>query len=75
MSAEELVGEEWAEWYRLSPEERFRESMKLWDTYWALGGTLDAEPDTQIPFFDPEEWRESAGDGRAGLRILRRGGV
>jgi hypothetical protein len=57
LTAEEVVGEEWAEWYRLSPAERFRESMKLWDTYLALGGSLEPEPDTQSPFFEPEEWR------------------
>jgi hypothetical protein len=73
--AEDLVGAEWAEWYRLAPEERFHESMKLWDTYLALGGSLDPEPDTQSPFFDPDEWRENASHGRAGVRVLRRGGV
>ena len=72
---EDLVGEEWAEWYRLTPEQRFLESMKLWETYLALGGSLDPEPDTQSPFFDAEEWRENAVDGRPGVRILRRGGV
>ena len=72
---EDLVGEEWAEWYRLTPEQRFLESMKLWETYCALGGSLDPEPDTQSPFFDAEEWRENAVDGRSGVRILRRGGV
>jgi hypothetical protein len=73
--AEDLVGEEWAEWYRLSPEERFKESMKLWETYLALGGSLEPEPDTQSPFFDPEEWRANASYGRPGVRVLRRGGV
>jgi hypothetical protein len=33
ISAEELVGEEWADWYRLSPLERWRESEKLWQTF------------------------------------------
>ena len=75
ISAEDLVGPEWAEWYRLSPQERFRESMKLWETYLALGGCLDPEPDTQSPFFDPDEWRENATHGRPGVRVLRRGGV
>ena len=72
---EDLVGEEWAEWYRLTPEQRFLESMKLWETYLALGGSLDPEPDTQSPFFDPKEWRENAFDGRPGVRVLRRGRV
>ena len=49
---EELVGEEWAESYRMSPLERWQESAKLWQTYVALGGVLDPEPDTRSPFFD-----------------------
>ena len=75
LSAESIVGSEWAEWYALTPAERFRESMKLWDTYLALGGSLEPEPDTQSPFFDPQEWREDATHGRPGLRIVRRGGI
>ena len=47
---DELVGGEWAEWYRLTPVQRWLESEKLWQTYLALGGSLDLEPDTQSPF-------------------------
>lgn len=75
IQAEEIVEAEWAEWYRMTPAERFIESMKLWDTYLALGGSLEPEPDTQSPFFDEEEWRASAAHGRTGVRVLRRGGV
>jgi hypothetical protein len=75
IDAEDVVGEEWAEWYRLTPQQRFRESMKLWDAYLALGGSLEPEPDTQSPFFDAEEWGAGAAHGRAGVRVLRRGGV
>ena len=75
VSAAELVGEEWAEWYCLTPAQRFVESMKLWDAYLALGGSLEPEPDTQSPFFDADEWRENAADGRASVRLLRSGGV
>ena len=32
IAMEELVGEEWAEWYRLTPLERWRESQKLWQS-------------------------------------------
>src|SRR5450759_2122941 len=52
IQVEELVGDEWAEWYRLTPVQRWLESEKLWQTYLALGGSLDPEPDTQSPFFD-----------------------
>src|SRR2546421_4693920 len=65
ISAEELVGEEWAEWYRLTPRERWHESEKLWLTYLSLGGSLDPEPDTQSPFFDSAESRAGVADGRA----------
>ena len=53
ISAEQLVGEEQAEWYSLTPMERWQESAKLWEVYLSLGGSLDPEPDTQSPFFDP----------------------
>ena len=72
---EDLVGDEWAEWYRLSPAERWLESEKLWEVFLTLGGSLDPEPDTQSPFFDPEAPRPRPFDGRPGVRIVWRGGV
>src|SRR5205823_5658624 len=65
ISAQELVGEELAEWYSLTPLERWRESEKLWQVYLSLGGSLDPEPDTQSPFFDAEEWSALAADAEA----------
>jgi hypothetical protein len=35
---EELVGEEWAEWYRMGPLERWQQSAKFWQTGAAHGG-------------------------------------
>jgi hypothetical protein len=58
--AEDLVGEEWAEWYRLTAAERLAASTELWDTYLKLEGSLEPEPDTQSPFFDPAEWRANS---------------
>ena len=75
ISAEELVGEEWAEWYRLTPLERWRESEKLWQAYISLGGSLDPEPDTQSPFFDASATSARAADGRPGMRVVRRSRV
>jgi hypothetical protein len=72
---EELVGDEWAEGYRLTPRQRWQESEKLWQTYLALGGSLDPEPDTQSPFFDPRAPRPRVAHGRAGVRVLRRSRV
>jgi len=71
----ELVGEEWAEWYRLSPAQRWRETEKLWQAYLMLGGSLDPEPDSQSPFHDPEAPRSGAAHGRPGVRIVRRSRV
>jgi hypothetical protein len=75
ISAEQLVGEEMAEWYALTPLERWRESAKLWEVFLSFGGSLDPEPDTQSPFFDAEASSSRPVDGRAGLRVVRRGGV
>jgi hypothetical protein len=43
--------DETSDWYRLTPEERFEESQKLWEVFILLGGTLEPEPDSQSPFY------------------------
>jgi hypothetical protein len=48
--------------------------MKLWETYLALGGSLEPEPDTQRPFFDPEEWRENFARWGPRVRVIWGGG-
>jgi hypothetical protein len=60
MKPEDVTTEEWAEWYRLSPVERFLESMKLRARYIAMGGSLEPEIDLQSPFYSREEWEEFA---------------
>jgi hypothetical protein len=75
ISPEELVGEEWAAWYRLLPVERWRESEKLWNVYFHLGGSLETQPDTQSPFFDANARSPRSTYGRPGMRVLRRSGV
>lgn len=72
---EELVGGEWADWYRLTPAERWLESERLWIAYLSMGGTLDPEPDTQSPFFDASAARSCPAHGRTGVRVLRRSRV
>ena len=72
---DQLVGDEWAEWYRMTPEQRWAESSKLWEVYLTLGGSLDPEPDSQSPFFDADEWRTLFAHGRPSVRVVRRGGV
>ena len=75
IAAEDLCGDEWAEWYRLTPQERWAHSQALWPAFLALGGRLDPEPDTDSPFFDADAWRAVPADGRPGVRVLRRGRV
>ena len=72
ISAEELVGEELAEWYSLTPLERWRQSTKLWETYLSLGGSLDPESDTQSPFFNRAAQGTRPIDGRSGVHLVRR---
>ena len=64
--------DEWQEWFRLTPLERWRETMKLWAQYLAQGGSLDPEPDSQSPFDFPEQRGSRPVDGRSGMRVLRR---
>lgn len=73
--AADIDGEEWTEWYRLTPLERWQESQKLWEFYLAVGGSLDPEPDSQSPFDIEPEPRPLPIDGGTGMRVLRRGGV
>jgi len=71
----ETIEDEWREWYSLSPKDRWANSAKLWETYLLLGGSLDPEPDSQSPFFDPSAPVAMPANGRTGLRTVRRGGV
>ena len=45
--------EEWQERAKLTPSERFRESEKIFAQYPAMGGSLDPDPDSTSPFYDP----------------------
>ena len=72
---EQCVDPEVLDWYRLSPQERWTESMRLWDTFRLLGGQLDPESDSQSPFHDAGAPRGGPADGRTGVRAVRRSGV
>jgi hypothetical protein len=63
---------EWADWYRLTPAERWRETTRLWSFYLEVGGSLDPESDSQSPFNAFVEQGSRTSDGRAGLRLIRR---
>lgn len=67
--------DEWQEWVKLTPMERFRESEKIFAQYLAMGGSLDPDPDPTSPFYDPEASSSGIAYGRPGLRVLRRGAV
>jgi hypothetical protein len=50
---ERCVDEEVLEWYRMTPQERWAESMRLWDIFYLLGGRLESNYfDSQGPFYD-----------------------
>lgn len=70
-----LIEPEWIEWFALTPQQRWAEAETLWDHYLTVGGTLEPEPDTQSPFFDPDAPGPLSAYGGTGLHILRRGGV
>lgn len=75
LNARDLVGDEWADWFSLSPAERWKQTEQLWTTFLSLGGSLDSEPDPRSPFFDEEERRANLADGRTSLRIIRSCGI
>lgn len=67
-----IIEDEWLEWYRLTPEERWQENQQLWQFYLLSGGSLDAEPDSQSPFDAFYSSDQGTAYGRAGLRAVRR---
>ena len=73
MSISWLADDEWLDWYRLTPAERWIETEKLWSFYLAAGGSLDPEPDSQSPFDTQFQRRPRVVDGGTGVRSLRRG--
>ena len=75
VEVEDIYEPECAAWFRLTPQERWEESARLWYHYVAMGGSLDPEPDPQSPFYDPDAPGPSPADGRPGVRVVRRGGV
>ena len=69
------LDDERAEWIRLTPAERWRETEKLWAFYLEVGGSLDPEPDPQSPFHAVLEPGPAPVDGRPGVRVVRRSRV
>jgi hypothetical protein len=74
MDTGDLENDEWAAWYRLTPQERWRETERLWQFYLSVGGSLDPEPDSQSPFyFDDDSLGVPA--AKPIVRVIRRGDV
>ncbi len=71
ITLDDLYGEEVATWMRLTPQQRWAESLRLaaWDH------ALDPDPDPASPCYDPTVRRARPVDGGAGLRVVRRGRV
>jgi hypothetical protein len=66
---------EWADWYALTPLERWAETSKLWAFYLSVGGSLDPEPDSQSPFDALYPRRPVPADEKSGLKVMRRSPV
>lgn len=71
----DLADDEWSEWYRMTPLQRWKESQKLWAFYLEIGGSLDPEPDTQSPFYAAFASSSLSSDRRTGVHFLRRSRV
>ena len=71
MSKQWMIDDEWLDWYKLTPAERWCETEKLWSFYLAAGGSLDSEPDSQSPFDLLFAQRARAPHGRSGMRLVR----
>lgn len=72
---ERICPEEQLEWYRMTPQERWAVSQRLWSTFVALGGELEPDPDRQSPFHAPRARGAEPADGGAGMHTVRRSGV
>lgn len=67
-----IFNEEQEDWAKLTPEQRYLESAKLWPIYLEFGGSFDPEPDSQSPFDFPELQRSISAHGRTGVHFIRR---
>lgn len=50
----EDLNEEELDWLLLTPAQRMIETTRLWELFFALGGSLEPEPDPQSPFYFPD---------------------
>ena len=74
-----IYGEEFVEWMYLSPAERWRQSCRLWETFFLLGGRLDDDRGDgscsgRVEDDVPTRYTGAPCD-RSGVRSIRRLGV
>src|SRR4051812_16416268 len=69
----DLDNSEWAEWYLLTPQERWRETERLWQFYLSVGGSLDPEPDSQTPFHFADDSDDESARLQSDEPIIRGG--
>jgi hypothetical protein len=43
MHSDFIPDDEWLDWYKFTPAQRWSESQKLWSFFLAAGGSLEAE--------------------------------
>ena len=60
-SREPATDERTGGWYGMTPEPRWKESLKLWSFCPQVGGSLDPKPDTRSPFDTPPSQRPVPG--------------
>lgn len=72
---DELDADQWLEWYRMTPQERWEESERLWDLFLRTGGSLEPEPDPDSPFYADIAPSPAPAYGRSGVHVVRRGPV
>lgn len=53
---DEIVSGEWLDWYRLSPADRWKQLLALWQYFVNMGGSLDDAPDIESPFHDVSQF-------------------
>jgi hypothetical protein len=70
-----MYEDERVRWQQLSMQERWRESMNLWQVYLTMGGSLDPEPDSHSPFYFDDEPTPETADGLPDLPVMRHGPV
>lgn len=63
---------EFVEWMDITPQERWRESTRLWVAFFALGGRIDDDLTDDGLIDDNAAWRQRLSDAQCDVVRLRR---